>query len=124
MKEIKINSSEITFIDYFKNKILNEGKWRFDNKWNAYKIIIITQSIIYFLLFTVITLGIHLFNIEVALLITFLILIGRIQKVITTMQNHYLKIKQNLPSLDLIDKLFDNFFVHYVKDSLSEFIIF
>lgn len=117
MKEIKINSSEITFFDYFKNKILNEGKWRFDNKWNAYKIIIITQSIIYFLLFTVITLGIHLFNIEVALLITFLILIGRIQKVITTMQNHYLKIKQNLPSLDLIDKLFDNISTDFNKSN-------
>tara|TARA_Y100000741_G_C18261811_1_gene560761 strand:+ start:4 stop:1338 length:1335 start_codon:yes stop_codon:yes gene_type:complete len=105
MKEIKINSSENKFFSLFKSNILPDAIWRFDNKWNAYKIIIVTQSVVYFILFIVITLGIHVINLNVTLLITFLILIGRLQRVVTTMQNHYLKIKQNLPSLKLIDDL-------------------
>ena len=119
MREIKINASELKLIDIFKSRIIKNQTWRFDNKWNAYKIIIITQSVIYLLLLFVITLGIHFLTLEISLLITFLILIGRLQRVIITMQNHYLKIKQNLPSLRLLDELL----VSKTKKSLIQLLL-
>lgn len=112
-KVIKIEGAEKKALYKAQKNIDTDQIWRYDIKWNAFMILIKTQGLLYIVLFTIIVVCVIVLDFDVALLLTFLIIIARLKTVLTAAQNHYLKIRQNSPSLDLVyDLIYTNVDYH------------
>lgn len=106
-RTIKLEGAEARIVKKSDRRIRKEQRWRFDNKWNMLSVNNLAQGFTYLVLFVIILVAVVVMRMDVAVMLTFMVIMGRLQKVFLTGQTHWMKIKQNIASLEIVAEMLE-----------------
>lgn len=104
-RTIKIEGAEEKIIAAEEKAIRKRHRWRYDAKWNVLSVSNLAQGFTYLILFVVVFITVVVMRMDVAIMLTFMVMVARLQRVFITAQTHWMKIRQNIGGLETVTKI-------------------
>ncbi len=106
-RTIKLEGAEARILKNTGRRVRKEQRWRFDNKWNMLSVNNLAQGFTYLVLFVIVFVAVVVMRIDVAVMLAFMVIMGRLQKTFLVGQTHWMKIKQNIASLEIVVEMLE-----------------